>query len=205
MELDFEVSDSQLISEFGNELKNCILTREDDLKNILKKRGKWDNLDQETKHDLYISTPIWGCLDVLFKENNTSKVAIIGTMCSGKSTFWSEYNPLTDKGTSRKIAKIGLDEEGQIHQMTPLTSRYYTTHRLLDLDELCEDDCIIVIERDLDDKIECGLKERRQWDDKTKESIKEELLKQEKRIQNVLDKLKKTNIINIKWKQKDNY
>ncbi|KKM87985.1 hypothetical protein LCGC14_1263460 [marine sediment metagenome] len=197
---DFEISSSKIVSPTGEKLEECLLKREDELKDILTMRGRWDKLSEETKDDLYRKTPINICLTGLFEENKNNNIAIVGTMCSGKSTFWKTFNPEQNKELVRHIAKIGKDEEGYLHAMSSMLKRYYTTHDLSKLDDLSENDSIILIDRDLDDKVDCFIDERPEWKHTatSKAKVKEILIEDRNKIENRLKKAQ-TNIFNIKW------
>ena len=202
---DFEVTKSESISKIGEMIHQCLIKKDDELKDILIRRGRWELMSKKNKDDLYRRTPINICLSRLLKEKKSTEIAIVGTMCSGKSTFWEIYNPEQNKELVKHIADIGKDEEGYRNHMSPTLNRYYTTHDHLRIsDEFNENDGVIVIDRDIDDKVDCFIKDRPQWKESftSKTEVKESLINDKNKMNDILKKTK-TNIFRLKWKDNE--
>ena len=200
---DFNVKEINSISKFNSELKKCLLNRE--TAELLKKRGKWEQITEDGKFDM-LRVPIANCIEKIIKKalnvglryKEESRVAIIGTQCSGKSELWYQTTPIPRDFIDRKrYYEDGLDEEGNERGLN-----YYTTHQIYSLKEdfhKNEDGAIILVNRkNPDDAVECLIEEKIGFEDYTKEEAEKEYLSQKGTIDKVLKTLD-GNILTVEW------
>lgn len=154
---------------------------------------------------------IRNCVQKFFENNKKSKVVVFGTQCSGKSTFWREYNPSTDE----KYLHDTDDED--LHMRQRLSEFFISTNNTKYVQMLGENDVLVKTSRKIDNLVDCMVKEReildRDWYvDMIKQNIKPgeslidgvktDLLKEQKKINDGLNKMiefELTNIIETEW------
>ena len=87
--IEFEIKKEDYISNFGSTMKRCLLEKDEELIEKIEKRGK------EVPYE-FATLAARNCFDDLFKKYDDSEIAIVGTMCSGKSTLWNQFTPKPD-------------------------------------------------------------------------------------------------------------